>query len=231
MTGAKKILVVAAHPDDEVLGCGGTIARLTKKGAEVNIAILGEGVTSRYKDREEADFEEMEELYDSSREAAKILGAKSVTLLKLPDNRFDSLPLLDVVKVVEDLIHKFKPDTIFTHGSGDLNIDHRVTFEAVLTASRPVNEHKVSALYCFKALSSTEWSFDQLGDGFRPNVFVDIKETLELKKKALQAYKNEIRSFPHPRSLEILRADTEKSGSCAGLEACEEFQLIREIIS
>lgn len=222
-------LVIAAHPDDEVLGCGGTIARLAKDGHEVYIAILGEGITSRYNKREEVEKKFIEKLHAQSHEVGRYLSVKEVFLFSLPDNRFDTVPLLDIVKVVENLVDKLQPDIIYTHHGGDLNIDHQIVHRAVLTAARPVKNCRVKEIYAFEVPSSTEWAFHQFEPVFRPNVFVDITETLEIKLQAMRLYESEIRPFPHPRSLEALRAIACRWGSMVGLEAAEAFQLVRAI--
>ena len=142
----KRILVVAAHPDDEVLGCGGTIARLAKEGHDVYISILGEGITSRIKKQNEADLQLVKKRHKQSQEVSESLGAKDLFLYSLPDNRFDTIPLLDIVKIIEDLIEKLKPTVIYTHYAGDLNIDHTITHRAVLTATRPIENHPVKEI-------------------------------------------------------------------------------------
>src|SRR5882724_1401447 len=121
-----KVLVVAAHPDDEILGCGGTMARLSQHGDEVYIAILGEGITSRHTQRDAADQHQLSALGEQAHLAAKKVGARDLFLFKLADNRLDTVPLLEVVKLVEDLVEKLKPEVIYTHHSGDLNLDHGV---------------------------------------------------------------------------------------------------------
>lgn len=225
----RRILVIAAHPDDEVLGCGGTIARLVKEEFEFFIAILGEGVTSRYQQREQSDKKSIESLHNQSRKVAEMLGVRDIFLYGLPDNRFDTLPLLDVVKIIEKLIDHLKPQEIYTHHSGDLNIDHAIVHRAVLTATRPVPACSVQRIYTFEVPSTTEWGFGQFSTGFQANVFVDISVTLEKKIDAMAIYESEIRIFPHPRSPEALRALAMRRGSVVGLKAAEAFQLIREI--
>jgi len=222
------VLVVAAHPDDEVLGCGGTIARLTSEGRSVHIAILGEGITSRSDRREDADAAALQRLQSDARAAAKTLGVEDVSLFSLPDNRFDTVPLLDVAKVVERLIAEHAPTTVYTHGSGDLNVDHAVVHRAVLTATRPVVGCCVREVFAFEVPSSTEWAFDRLG-GFKPNVFVNIGDTLERKCAAMARYTGEAREFPHPRSADALRAIARRWGSVAGLPAAEAFELVRSL--
>lgn len=223
------VLVVAAHPDDEVLGCGGTIARLANEGRRVDIAIFGEGITSRHARREDADFAHVAALTAATREVAALLGATSVRSLGLPDNRFDTLPLLDVVKQVESLVEDLQPEIIFTHHGGDLNIDHTTLFRAVMTATRPTAGHPVKTVFAFEVASSTEWAFHHLQPAFHPNVFFDVAATMERKLAAMALYEGEARPFPHPRSPEALLAQARRWGSAAGVMAAEAFVLVREI--
>ena len=223
------VLVVAAHPDDEVLGCGGTIAKLAAAGDDVHIAILGEGSTSRFERREEANPQLVEALGSFSRRAADLMGAREVQGFGLPDNRFDTIPLLEVVKLVEGLVDRLHPVTIFTHSGGDLNVDHTVVHRAVLTATRPLQGCPVRELLTFEVPSSTEWAFQQLTPMFRPNTFIEITQTLETKIAAMESYESERRPFPHPRSPEALRAVAQRWGSVCGLAAVEAFELIRSI--
>lgn len=224
-----KILCVAAHPDDEVLGCGGTLMRLSRQGHAVYIAIMGEGITSRYANREEADQRLIKTLHETAKEVGSLLGAETVFQYSLPDNRFDTVPLLDIVKLVENLIEQVKPKVIYTHHGGDLNIDHVIVNRAVLTATRPMRGCSVREIYAFEVPSSTEWAFQRFAPVFQPNVFEDITETLGLKLQSLQLYEAEARPFPHPRSPEALRALAQRQGSIVGLEAAEAFELLRSI--
>jgi LmbE family N-acetylglucosaminyl deacetylase len=225
------VLVVAAHPDDEILGCGGTMTRLAREGHDVRIAILAEGMSSRYPQREQADAQRMKNLHAHAQQAADKIGAKELILCKLPDNRLDTVPLLDVVKTVEDLVARLNPEIIYTHHPGDLNVDHGVVHRAVLTATRPMSGQCVREVYAFEVPSSTEWAFQRLEPSFRPNVFVDITDSLETKIAALACYDTETRAFPHPRSAEALRAIATRWGSVAGLQAAEAFELIRSVRS
>ncbi len=231
MHDRESVLVVAAHPDDEVLGCGGTMARLANEGHDVRIAILAEGMTSRYQQREQANQNELKNLHSNAQQAADRVRAKELVLCKLPDNRLDTVPLLEVVKLVEGLIKKFNPAVIYTHHPGDLNVDHGVVHRAVLTATRPVPGQRVREVYAFEVPSSTEWAFQRLEPSFRPNVFVDIGATLETKVDALACYDTETRKFPHPRSPEAVRAVAMRWGSVAGFQAAEAFELIRSLRS
>lgn len=225
------VLVVAAHPDDEILGCGATAARLVQAGHEVYFAILGEGITSRHATREVADAGQLSRVHQHARAAGAKVGVKEVFLHKLPDNRLDTVPLLEVVKLVEDLIDRLKPDVVYTHHSGDLNVDHGVIHRAVLTATRPVVGQPVREIYAFEVPSSTEWAFQRIEPVFRPNVFVDVAATLEVKIAAMSCYETETRPFPHPRSPEALRAIAARWGSVAGFAAAEAFELIRSVRS
>jgi len=224
------IFIIVAHPDDEVFGCGGTIAKY-RKGNDIYVAILGEGISSRYKKRKEAK-EEISKLKEDSIKAGKLLGIKRTFFFGLPDNCFDTVSFLEIVKKIEEIIKKIKPEVVYTHYSGDLNIDHRITFQAVLTATRPVKGCPVKEIYSFEVPSSTEWSFGKIEKEkvFNPNVFEDISDTLGIKLKALRLYKSEIRKFPHPRSLKTIRAIAVRWGSVAGLKYAEAFELVRKII-
>jgi LmbE family N-acetylglucosaminyl deacetylase len=222
-----KILIVAAHPDDEVLGCGGTITKHVKKGDEVSCLILGEGITSRYGSRKEAGKDELKKLKQEAEKAAGILGIKETYFRDFPDNRFDTVPLLEIIKAVETVKRKVKPEIIYTHHRGDLNIDHQITFQAVLTACRPVKDETVSEIYSFEVPSSTEWAAPDTATSFRPDVFVDVTGTFSRKIEALKAYRTESRDYPHPRSAEALEIIARRWGLMVGRELVEAFQLVR----
>ena len=223
------ILAVFAHPDDEVLACGGTLKKLSLAGHQITIAILGEGITSRYEKREDAETQKLNTLHECTEAAAKIMGATQLVHRNLPDNRFDSVDMLDVVKIVEDLVEETQPETIYTHQGSDLNVDHGVVHRAVLTATRPMRGQVVKNVLTCQIASSTEWSFQQFQPAFHPSVFVDISETLEAKIAAMEAYKSEARTFPHPRSPEALRAQAVNWGAAVGFDAAEAFQLVRSL--
>lgn len=222
----QKVLVIASHPDDEVLGCGGTIAHLIAQGDHVTIAILGEGATSRSERRDQADPAEIEGLRQASRAAAHILGVQDVRFFGLPDNRFDTMPLLDVVKIIEELVREVRPAVVYTQHGGDLNVDHGITFRATMTATRPMQDGSVRELHAYEVASSTEWAFAQFEPVFRPNMYVDISATLELKERALAAYSGELKEHPHPRSIKGLRCKAAERGATSGFSAAEAFQTI-----
>ncbi len=223
------ILVVAAHPDDEVLGCGGSMARLSEEGHDVYVCILGEGVTSRYAKGATASNKALKMLHEQGLQVMRMLGAQDLMLYHLPDNQFDTVPLLDVIKIIEKVIEQVRPEVVYTHCGSDLNIDHSVVHRAVITATRPVSGHRVTDIYAFEVPSSTEWSFQQFSPMFGPNVFVDISRTLDKKLKAMELYQGEARPFPHPRSSEALRNLARRWGIVAGIEAAEAFELVRSI--
>lgn len=224
------VLVVAAHPDDEVLGCGGTIARLAKEGNSVYTLILGEGITSRDETRNRRKREkEIKEFRLQIERANKMVVVRDTFVFDFPDNRFDTVALLDIVKTIEKVKKDVNLDTIFTHHWGDLNIDHRITFQAVMTAFRPVNGETVKEIYSFEVPSSTEWNAPIPASYFMPNYFIDISHTLKLKIEAMKEYKSEIREYPHPRSPEAITIYARFRGIQVGLEAAEAFEAVRII--
>ena len=245
------VLVIAAHPDDEVLGCGGTIARHAAIGDNVHILIMAEGITSRDDQRStNTRSDELTELTETARRAGKYLGAESVELLSFPDNRMDSVPLLDVVKEVEKRVDKIQPSVVYTHHIGDVNVDHQIVHKAVVTACRPMPWQCVKTLLFFEIASSTEWQPPIIGISFFPNWYENIgvsavsvnfaksadsalsnvKTCLEKKLEALKIYKCEMRDFPHSRSVEALNCLAKWRGATVGVEAAEAFMLGRKIV-
>lgn len=225
-----KILVIAAHPDDEVLGCGGTIAKHADNGDEVSVLIIAEGATSRQPTRDRSvSSSTLNELAKAAQKAAEILGVHSLELLQYPDNRLDSMDRLDLIKIVEDKVDTVAPDIVYVHYGGDLNIDHRRIHEAVLTACRPTPSNSVRTLLSFEVASSTEWSPTNMFPGFTPNWFVDISEQIERKRAALEAYAVEMRCWPHARSHEAVYYLNKLRGSQVGCSAAEAFVLVRHI--
>ena len=227
----RTVLVVAAHPDDEILGVGGTVARYAAAGARVYALILGEGQTSRGVHREDIDKAVVAELHQNTIESAKAIGYQEVFFADFPDNRFDQVDLLDIVKVVERQIQDLQPQIVYTHYSGDLNIDHQYTARAVLTATRPIGAYCVEEVYAFETLSSSEWNFDYSAQPtFSPNVFVDISAYYIKKEQAMRCYVSELCQFPHPRSLEGMDVLSKTRGMAAGMERAEAFMLLRKMV-
>ncbi len=234
-----KILVLAAHPDDEILGMGGTIKKFTKSGDKVKIVIMSQGIFARrslnYKNstkynpeksfKKEANSQ-LKKLRKDARKAAKIVGVNDIEFHDFPDNEMDIVSNLEITKKIEGTIKKFNPTVIYTHTPHDVNIDHRIIYNATLTATRPTKSNKVEEVYTFEIPSSTEWSFSS---SFNPNVFVDISKELKSKQKALSAYKNELRKFPHPRSTSALEVIAKRWGSVSGFFAAEAFCLVRKL--
>jgi N-acetylglucosamine malate deacetylase 1 len=221
----KQILVIAAHPDDEVLGCGGTIARHIKEGDSVHVLFLGDGVSSRG----DSDTKLITKRKESAVKACEVLGANIVSFEKFPDNMFDSAWLLDIVRVVESAKKEICPQIIYTHSGGDLNIDHRITCQAVLTAFRPQPDERFFEIRAFEINSSTEWSSSAIIPPFIPDTFVDISQYLEKLLNAYSCYADEIREEPHARSLNALKIAALRRGREAGLHAAEAFMTLRRI--
>ena len=224
------ILVIAAHPDDEILGCGGSICKWKSEGKKINIVILAEGITSRSDKRNVSKSEtELKKLREKSKKVGKIIGADSVEFLGLPDNRMDTLPLLDIIKKIENIIYKLKPNIVLTHHAYDLNVDHRIANIAVLTACRPEPNSFVKKIMTFETPSSTDWSDNSQNTKFNPNFFVDINYFLDIKIKALKVYDSEMRVYPHARSYRHIKTLANYRGNSVGLKAAEALMIIREI--
>ena len=220
----KTVLVVAAHTDDEALGCGGTIARHVAEGDSVFAVFMADGVTSRV----QAGRNDLAARHSAAEGARKILGIKENIYLGLPDNRLDSLPLIEVIQHLEPVIRQLKPSIIYTHHHGDLNIDHRITHQAVLTACRPMPGSSVQAIYTFEVMSSTEWA-TPTAEPFVPNHYVDISNYFLAKLDALRKYELEMRDAPHSRSIEHLAYLAHHRGQTVGLMADEAFVTDRTI--
>ena len=226
----KRIMIVAAHPDDELLGLGASMHKwIREENVTTHVVILGEGITSRSDVRNVDEWKDvLEKHHQNMYSAAKIIGYHSVKSYNFSDNRFDSHALLDIVKVVEHEKENFQPDIILTHHGGDLNIDHQLTFQAVMTATRPMQEECVKAVITFETSSATEWQATCDPRTFTPNLFMEIsEEDLQAKIDAMAAYQYETREFPHPRSAEALRIMAQYRGYTVGKKLAEAFQIIR----
>ena len=230
------VLIIAAHPDDEILGMGGTIAKHTSQHDNVTIIYMATGITARRESSEQKHTiknihkkiqedwqQEIEKLRRDAKKSARLLKVKNIKFFDFPDNEMDGIHLLKVVKVIEKEIKSAKPDRIYTNHYGDLNVDHKVVYNATLAACRPAN-FPVKEILSFEVLSSTEWSYPY---NFNPNYFINIDKHLEKKIKAMELFVNEIRKFPHPRSSENIKHVARRWGSVSGFNAAEAFELIR----
>jgi LmbE family N-acetylglucosaminyl deacetylase len=212
------VLIVAAHPDDEVLGMGGTIHKLSLLGSRVRVIFLSDGVGSRDQARESLESRQL-----SAMSALKLLNCTDVAFYDFPDNAMDSIPLIQIVKTIEMNLNDFNPTVIFTHFPHDLNIDHRITSQAALVASRPKVNSRVKYLFYFEVQSSTEWNFG--ASQFRPDLFVDISGNIEHKCKSLMEYRVEMEEFPEARSIGGIEARNVVRGVTVGVTSAEAFQI------
>jgi LmbE family N-acetylglucosaminyl deacetylase len=229
---SKRVMIVVAHPDDELLGLGATMNKLIiEKDITSHVVILGEGITSR-SDKRDADKwkQELETHKKNILAAQTAIGYHSVSIYEFPDNRFDTVALLDIIKVIEKEKDQFSPDVIFTHHGGDLNIDHQLIFEAVITASRPMSHESVKTIITFETPSGTEWKASSDPRNFIPNLFFSVsEENINAKIIGMESYKYEKRKYPHPRSPEALKIQAQRWGIAVGTEYAEAFQIIRMI--
>lgn len=221
--------MIAAHPDDEVLGMGGTVAKRASRGDEVAVLIVTDGSTSQY--REDPRLHEiLIEKRMETANCASMLGVQHVFYGELPDMKLDVTPHIDINRAIEDVIQEFRPSTVFTHFMGDVNKDHRMVCESTLVACRPTAEQCVKRLFFYSVPSSTEWNVQTPSTAFLPNWYEDISgECAEKKYRAMECYKTELREYPHPRSIQYLRAADLAEGNRIGLLAAESFILARSI--
>lgn len=215
----KRVLVIAAHPDDEILGCGGTVALHTEAGDSVTSVIVCEGESHRYGPGGVGQREHMER-------AASVLGVTDVRHLGFPDQRLDSLTLTDLIGPLEEIVREIRPEVVYSQFGGDVNLDHQILASAVLVAARPT-EASIRALYCFDTASSTEWAFPRR---FTPDTWIDISGTLSRKLEAMACYESELREYPHPRSLQALEYRAHAWGNQSLLDAAEVFMTIRRVM-
>jgi LmbE family N-acetylglucosaminyl deacetylase len=214
----KHILVVAAHPDDEVLGCGGTIALHTRVGDSVTVVLACEGESLRYGSTSVGQIDHMHQ-------AAEKLGVKDTRLLAFKDQQLDTVTLTKVISPLEKIVQEIKPEVVYCQYGGDINLDHQLLFKAVLVATRPTNK-SISAVYCFDTASSTEWAYPRT---FVPDTWVDITTTLNAKLSAMSCYVSELREYPHPRSLKALEHKARSWGNQSCIDAAEVFMTVRKI--
>lgn len=223
---ARSVLVIAAHPDDEVFGTAGTIVRHAQSGDTVWVLFLTDGVTARHN---ETGVQKA-----AARKACGTLGVTGMYFADLPDERLDGIPLLEVVRPISELVKELRPEVVYTHHRGDANQDHRAAFEATLVAVRPFDGNPVERVLCYEVASSTEWGPSFSDWAFVPNVYVDISASLEAKISALEAYyetfQSEVKPFPHPRSPEAVRIYAQQRGITVGMQAAEAFAMVRELV-
>jgi LmbE family N-acetylglucosaminyl deacetylase len=218
------VLIVAAHPDDEVLGCGGVTVRHVERGDRVYVVVVTRGFPEIFSP--EIDEEDRQH----AREAHEILGGAGIFFLDFPAPRLDTVPGHELADALREVIFSVNADVVYTPFGGDLHGDHKATYLATLVASRPVNHCPVRRLLCYETLSETDWASPLDDSAFKPTVFVDISDVLERKLQALACFRNELKQPPHPRSLRAIEALARVRGSTAGLMAAEAFMLVREII-
>lgn len=220
----KTIVAIVAHPDDEVIGCGGTLAKHKADNDNIHIIYMTDGVSARTH-TEHTDANERNTM-------AKIAGeylTATQYFFNFPDNRMDSIPLIDIVQAIESVLSNLSPDIIYTHHCGDLNIDHQIVHRAVLTANRPQPETKIASIYSFEVNSSTEWGIQNAANYFLPTCFINITEQLNDKMNLLDIYAKEMRPYPHARSKEAITALAALRGSGIGVNYAEAFMLLREL--
>lgn len=223
-----KVLVVAAHPDDEVYGMGGTIAKMAAQGHEVHVLIVTDGCTAQYAGRPDLP-EIIERKHTEALVANRLLGIKEVRFGTFPDMRLDTVPHVEVNRLIEETVDVIQPEVVYTHFFGDVNLDHQIVYRSTLVAVRPAPGQCVRELYCFRVPSSTEWG-PQLGHtAFLPNVMTDIGGFEDVKEQAILAYQTEVRPYPHPRSPRYVRETDRARGLEWGIGSAEAFWLLRKI--
>jgi LmbE family N-acetylglucosaminyl deacetylase len=218
-----RVAVIAAHPDDELLGAGGTLVRHVREGDEVHAVIVADGAGSRYPAELVATLEKQ------ARRAAEVIGVASIQFLSLPDQRLDTVPLIELTQRLEGVLDDIRPGIVYTHFPEDVNADHRLVSRCAWTACRPYARPGLRKFAVFETPSSTEWAWPMTGTEFRPNLFVDVTDTLEAKIAAMECYETELRDYPHPRSSRALRERAAYWGSHIGRLAAEPLVVLREV--
>jgi len=220
------VLVLAAHPDDEILGCGGVMALHALKGDSVKVIFLADGEGSRDAN---VSANKIKTRQHQALKAMSLLNISDIHFLELPDNRLDGLMLLDVIQKVEVLLANYATDILYTHHDGDLNVDHRIAYQTALTIFRPTPGASLKKFYSFEVLSSTAWGCN-IGTHFIPNTFVDISSVIEAKLSAMKYYTDELKVHPHARSVESIEILAKYRGSSVGIDVAEAFICHRSII-
>jgi LmbE family N-acetylglucosaminyl deacetylase len=218
-----RVVVIGAHPDDELLGAGGTLARHVLAGDEVHAVVVADGAGSRYPPELVATLEKQ------ARRAAEVIGFASLRFLSLPDQRLDTIPLIELTQRLEGALDEIGPAVVYTHFPGDVNADHGLVARCAWTACRPYSRPRLRRFAVFETPSSTEWSWPMPGTQFQPSLFVDVTDTLAVKIAAMECYETELRDYPHPRSSRALRERASYWGSHVGRPAAEPFVVLREV--
>lgn len=220
---AKNILIIAPHPDDEVLGCGGIIRKFTDEGIKVFVLVATRGSAKLY------DQTKVENVRREALEAHRILGISETFFFEYPAPELDTIPLAELSRDIAKIINEQRIEVLFLPHRGDIHNDHKVVFNAGLVAARPVGDYTVKEIYCYETLSETEWAAPYADDAFIPNYFVNIEANYDFKVKALESFKSQLRKFPNPRSLESIEALAKYRGATVGFMLAEAFMIIRQI--
>ncbi len=223
-----KVLVFAPHADDEVLGCGGVMAKFADEGAEVHVCVVTSGYPPIVDDTEARKNGWPSILFPEAVAAKEVLGVKEYHFLEFPAVFLETVSRYELNGKIKDIVESIKPDVVYMPHFGDMQKDHAITAEAVMVAVRPVGGNIVSRAYAYETLSETEWNTPHARNSFVPNSFVDISRQLERKCRAMSCYKSQLVAFPHPRSLQAIKALAQYRGSTCGKTAAEAFMLIRE---
>jgi N-acetylglucosamine malate deacetylase 1 len=217
------ILVIAPHPDDEILGCGGTIKRFSSKGDKIYILIATRGKPEMYSE------ERIIKVREEAIQAHKILGVTETRFLNFPAPDLDLISLAEISEAISSVITEFEIDTLFLPHRGDIHNDHKAVFDAGLVASRPVNNYMVTRVYSYETLSETEWAAPFCSETFIPTYFINISDFFSYKLEAMQCYKSQLREFPNPRSVKSIEALANLRGGTIGVYYAEAFFAIRVI--
>ena len=220
----KNVLILAPHPDDEVLGCGATIKKLSDEGNQLFVLVLTRGSSKFYSD------EKILNVRNEALQAHKLLGVKQTFFLDFPAPELDTVPLADISREISKVLSDNKINVLYLPHRGDIHNDHRVVFNAGLVAARPVDAFTVTEIYAYETLSETEWAAPFCDDAFIPTYFVNVENTLITKMEAIKCFKSQLKSFPNPRSVETIEALAKFRGATVGFKASEVFMVIRQII-
>lgn len=220
-----RVLVVAPHPDDEVLGCGGTMARLTAIGNEVHVLVATTGKAPQF------PAEGVEQVREEMRRAHKTLGITRTYQLDLPAAALDTVPASQVNRAIGEIIDSVRPDTLLLPFFGDIHTDHQIVFTAAMVAARPRHAHAPKQILCYETLSETNWYAPPMTPAFTPNVFVNITDSLATKIEAFRKFESQMRDFPEERSVEAIAALARMRGATVFLPAAEAFVNARQIIT